>query len=262
MRIPEKKTLGSLLGSQTRFVIPDYQRAYDWKADTQLKDLFIDLLGAIEENNSSDLFLGTMLFDHSKDKTLSDANSVDIIDGQQRLTTIIILLVACREYAENVLGSGSLITACQKAIDAGDEIFVNPEPKVLASESIRPVFENICRQDWDGDFPDHLNGKGVKYENRRVKPIYTACLNEIRQFAGEGSEDRFRKFLNQLLNKTMVIAIGIDEQAEAFEIFERTNARGKDLAVEDLLKNFLFSKDSSAEVSTRSAWEELSLIHI
>ncbi|MEP3655241.1 MAG: DUF262 domain-containing protein [Litorimonas sp.] len=258
MRAPEKQTISNLLGSHTQFVIPDYQRGYDWKADTQLKDLFLDLTGAMNEGGSSQLFLGTMLFDHSQDRTTPNKDTVDIIDGQQRLTTILILLVACRQYAKDVLDSGTLVTACQKKIDAGDDIVINPEPKLVASESIRLVFHNICKQDWDGTFPDKIDGVGAVFPNRRIKPIYDACLKEIRQFSGEGSEDQFRKFLKQILNDTVVITIGIDDQSEAFEIFERTNARGKELAVEDLLKNFLFSKDASAEASTRETWEKIS----
>ena len=258
MRAPEKQTIGNLLSTHTQFVIPDYQRAYDWKADTQLKDLFLDLTDSIDEEHASQLFLGTMLFDFSEDRTSPQRNTIDIIDGQQRLTTILILLVACRMYAQDVLQRPKLVTACQKAIDAGDDIIINPEPKLLASESIRRVFQNICSQDWDGSFPEKLDGHGVRWENRRVQPIYNACLKEIRQFSGEGSEERFRKFLNQLLNQTVVITIGIDDQSEAFEIFERTNARGKELAVEDLLKNFLFSKDATSDVDTRKAWGEIS----
>lgn len=258
MRIPEKKTIGELLNSQLRFVIPDYQRAYDWKADTQLKDLFLDLLGAIEEGNESELFLGTMIFDYSKDKTLDDSKSIDIIDGQQRFTTIMIMLVAFREYAKNVLDSSKIVTMCQRAIDAGDEMKIDAEPQLIPSKSIRDVFNNICDEDWDGEFPDTLNGQGVVYQNRRVQPIYNACMSEIRTFAADASEERLRELWNQIQHNTIIITIGIDEQSEAFEIFERTNARGKDLAVEDLLKNFLFSRDAQAEVSTREAWNEVS----
>lgn len=258
MRIPEKKTIGELLNSQLRFVIPDYQRAYDWKADTQLKDLFLDLFGAIEEGNESELFLGTMIFDYSKDKTFADNKSIDIIDGQQRFTTIMILLVAFREYAKNVLDSSKIVTMSQRAIDAGDEMNIDAQPQLIPSESIRDVFDNICDEDWDGEFPETLNGKGVIYQNRRVQPIYNACMSEIRTFASDASEERLRELWNQIQHNTIIITIGIDEQSEAFEIFERTNARGKDLAVEDLLKNLLFSRDAQAEISTREAWNEVS----
>ena len=258
MRAPEKQTIATLLGNHTQFIIPDYQRAYDWKADTQLKDLFLDLYSALNEDSSSMLFLGTMLFDFSEDRSSKDKDTVDVIDGQQRLTTLLILLIACRQFAQDVLQSSKLVTACQKAIDAGDDIIINPEPKLVASASIRDVFRNMSNQDWDGTFPDKLGGLGVKWQNRRVKPIYAACLREVRQFSGEGSEDQFRRFLDQVLNKTIVITIGIDDQAEAFEIFERTNARGKELAVEDLLKNFLFSREASTEHDTREAWTKIS----
>lgn len=259
MRIPEKKTIGELLNSQLRFVIPDYQRAYDWKADTQLKDLFLDLFGAIEEGSDSELFLGTMIFDYSKDKTFDDNKSVDIIDGQQRFTTIMIMLVAFREYAKNVLDSSKIVTMCQRAIDAGDEMKIDAQPQLVPSNSIRDVFNNICDEDWDGEFPDKLpNIGGVVYQNRRVQPIYNACMSEIRTFAANASEERLRELWNQIQHQTIIITIGIDEQAEAFEIFERTNARGKDLAVDDLLKNLLFSRDAQAEMSTRDAWNQIS----
>ena len=90
MRDPNKFTIEKLLTSDDQYAVPDYQRGYDWKSNTQLKDLFMDFEACIDSNHSKDLFLGTMIFDVSQEKN----NIIEVIDGQQRLTSLLIVLVA------------------------------------------------------------------------------------------------------------------------------------------------------------------------
>lgn len=76
MREPRKFTIKQLLVANSKFVIPKYQRGYDWKGDAQVKDLFSDLISCLESQYSSSLFLGSMIFDVSREK---DQSTVDLL---------------------------------------------------------------------------------------------------------------------------------------------------------------------------------------
>jgi hypothetical protein len=120
----------------------------------------------------------------------------------------------------------------------------------------------ICDYDWDEKFPDSVMlGKvkrSVKRQNSRVKPIYNYSLEEIKRLCGT-DEGKFKKLLRQIYKKSYIIKIDIEERSEAFEIFERTNARGKGLEIADLLKNFLFSKNKEVDdLNIEDTWKEIS----
>ena len=109
-------------------------------------------------------------------------------------------------------------------------------------------------------FPDKIQvdgaTKGVVYEVRKVKPVYDKLYEYIEKYC-RGNVERFGAILEQLTDKTFLISIEIDNEEEAFEIFERTNARGKSLEISDLLKNYLFSKNKKLSGSAEDVWNEI-----
>jgi hypothetical protein len=261
MREPRKYTIKQLLVANSKFVIPKYQRGYDWKGDAQVKDLFSDLISCLESQYSSSLFLGSMIFDVSREK---DQSTVEIIDGQQRFTTIMITLIAARNYARHVLGNEKLALKEQESLQIEDPYTDTIFDRFDASESIREVYRHMSDYEWRGDsFPDFVvmpdkAKKAVKRQASRVEPIYKYAFQQISMHC-EKDLGAFQRFMKQLYHDTYIIRIDVDEQSEAFEIFERTNARGKPLEVSDLLKNYLFSKDKELlSQSMEQVWESIS----
>ena len=259
MRDPNKFTIEKLLTSDDQYAVPEYQRGYDWKSNTQLKDLFMDFEACIDSNHSKDLFLGTMIFDVSQEKN----NIIEVIDGQQRLTSLLIVLVACRTFAKDILENEKLAIQIHNSIGTTDELIDDERDQLIASATIKDVFQRICKYDWDCKFPDRIQYgrkfKSVKLQNSRVRPIYQYAFKEIERKCSEDPPAQFKELLRQITKRTYIIKIDIEEQSEAFEIFERTNARGKGLEISDLLKNFLFSKTKEVgEYSIEEAWGEIS----
>lgn len=261
MHEPRKYTVKQLLTANDKFVIPKYQRGYDWKGETQVKDLFADLLSCLESQFSSALFLGSMIFDVSRAK---DSGSIEIIDGQQRFTTIMITLIAARNYARDVLGNERLAIKEQESIQFDDPYVEAKFDRFLASESIKEIYQHMSDYDWRGDnFPEFVvmpdkTKKAVKRQSARVEPIYKYASQQIAAYCKK-DQAAFQRFMKQLYHETFIIRIDVEEQAEAFEIFERTNARGKPLEVSDLLKNYLFSKDKDLlSQSMEEEWRAIS----
>lgn len=258
MKEPRKFSIGNLLHGNVKYIIPEYQRGYDWKGDAQVRDLFADLTGCIESSFADNLFLGTMILDVSKEK---EAASLEVIDGQQRLTTLVIALMAARDYARDILDDEALALSVQSYISNANALSEAAHHRLEASVTIADVFSLMCDYTWDRTFPTSIKKDGktvsVRRQASRLKPIYTFCSAQIAAFCG-GDKSKFKKLANQIVEHTFVIRIDIDDRAEAFEIFERTNARGKGLEVSDLLKNFLFSKEKEyTDESITEVWDEI-----
>ncbi len=249
MKEPRKCTIGQLLAGGVQYVIPRYQRAYDWKSDTQVGDFISDLISAAESQKNEHLYLGPMIFDSKEDKKKTVTS---VIDGQQRLTTTLVLLMALRDAIRWDLCNEAVAESIQKLIANYDPLSSNGDNssaeshRLIPSPVIGAIFPIMCEYNWNGKFPTKVTIKGksigIKREVNRVKPIYAFCRSQIKEYFGIDL-DKAKSFAKHLRDNTFVIRIDIDDSSEAFDIFERTNARGKELEVTDLLKNFLFSKE-------------------
>jgi hypothetical protein len=227
---PKSTTVGEVLALSKRFTVPKYQRGYAWEAD-EAGEFLDDLESEAEVGRG--LFLGTIIFDVSEDAP----DKIEIVDGQQRLTTIFLLLIACRELAKELKEDG-IAQETQKRITVTDPATAKSRgPLLAASETIRDVFDQMATTDWTGVIPQKIGGKPVKRQARRIRPIYEFFQRRIKEY----DQPRLSRLLDSVY-KTRIIRIDIVGDEEAFSIFERTNARGTDLEVSDLLKNYLYQQ--------------------
>jgi len=225
--------------NETTLEIPGYQRDYRW-GQSEAGDLWNDLVEYAEPDRDGvrrPLFLGTVIFEGG-----SGSNRLLVVDGQQRLTTIQLLLMACRAQAAR-LNNTSQVAKIQAFISHTDLVSGSLSGFILkTSPSVREVFEHVASVDWDGVWPERLptrpgQYKQVKRQANRLRPIYVFFEEQLRLF----SQERLDELLRALYN-AYVVKIVIEDSFEAFSIFERTNARGVDLEAADLLKNFLYSQ--------------------
>ncbi len=233
---PDAKNIEEILSTSTQYAVPKYQRQYEWGKEEAME--FIADLEDYSHEGAGSLFLGTIIFDTK--------TTVGIVDGQQRLTTILVLLIACRELARKI-NDNALAQAIQQKMTFVDSATGESRGcKLIASESIRDIFEYMSSSDWTGDFPDRIEvgdgkkktPKSIKRQRNKIKPIYDFFYKHIESY----DKAALSRFLRALYS-AYVVRIEIQDTVEAFSIFERTNARGVDLATSDLLKNHLFSQD-------------------
>lgn len=246
---------------RTDLIIPDNQRGYDWK-EIHADDFWEDIFEIEDRDIQRNFYLGSILLLEGKNKTY------EIIDGQQRLTTIIIFFVALRQFAK-------LYDFAR--IDYGITEYLNSKHHSFKpSPTIQKALSIIKEPAWDGVFRDALNRKKgqknpvrITYQNRRIKPVYDFFHKKIHQAViefeaenqTEGSEDRLdfiEDYLLSIMTKVeeiLVAKIVISDVEEAFMLFERLNARGASLSVTDLLKNYLFSKEIP---ELKEKWEAIS----
>ena len=89
LKAEEKSILSLFTGDKNQYVIPPYQRPYSW-TEEQCEELFNDLQRAFEDDNTNEYFLGNIVIASSHE----DKNRLEVIDGQQRLTTLTLLIKA------------------------------------------------------------------------------------------------------------------------------------------------------------------------
>lgn len=227
---PRPTTIGEILTLSKQFIVPKYQRGYAWES-SEAVEFLTDL--ETESHSGRGLFLGTLIFNVSDDAH----DKVTIVDGQQRLTTIFLLLIACRVLAKRLKSDG-IAQETQKRITATDPATAKSRgPLLVASESISAVFGAMADSEWNGSLPQKIGSKWVKLQSRRIRPVYDRFQKWIKEY----NQEQLSKLLDSVY-KTRAIRIDIDDDEEAFNIFERTNARGTDLEVSDLLKNYLYQQ--------------------
>lgn len=227
---PRPTTIGEILTLSKQFIVPKYQRGYEWQPE-EAAEYLLDL--DAETTSGRGLFLGTVIFNVSDDAK----DKITIVDGQQRLTTIFLLLIACRLFAKSLKADG-IAQETQKRITVTDPTTARSRgPLLVASESIKDVYDVMTESDWNGTIPLKVGSKSVKRQTKRIRPVYESFQRAIKDYG----ENQLSKLLDSIY-RTRVIRIDIDGDEEAFSIFERTNARGTDLEVSDLLKNYLYQQ--------------------
>lgn len=226
-----KEPLLELLGTpRTRFVIPAYQRLYSWK-ERQCHELWLDLHRAARAKTSH--FIGTLLYS-KEDPDRNGYLRLAVIDGQQRLTTLTLLLEALRRWANlhpEVLHGTSADDIQRRYLRADSSIDVASAPfKLVLSRNDGPTLEAVLE---NAPLPKHAS------ENVKANLAY---------FESRMREDAFdAPTLWCGINNLFVIAAEVDRSDNAQLIFESLNSKGKPLTTADLVRNYLLLAETHEE---------------
>lgn len=213
----------SFIQSSRRFEIPIYQRAYSW-TERECEQLWDDILRAGKEPGIPAHFVGSVVFVEEGLYQVSAQSPLLVIDGQQRLTTVMLLLEALARHLESTLG------------EAGD----------LTPQRIRERLLTEPLESGDAKYRMKL----TESDNETFRAIL-----DYREVVGEPSirvEDNFEFFEEKLasfgdaktvvagLRKLMVVEVSLDRRQDNPQlIFESMNSTGKELSEADLVRNFI-----------------------
>lgn len=231
MKIESSDTNIEQLFTSSFLEIPRFQRPYSWD-DENIDDFWRDTV----VENSDDYFIGSMVV------YSSGRQQYGVVDGQQRLTTITILLCAIRdEFIKN--GNEALAKGLHSLIEKADRDSLRRY--VLKTETTYPFFQEIIQKYDEPDF-----AVVAKREENRIESAYDIFSrklgNIIEKIREEKSEDeqtvkeaissKLREIRDRILFLRL-IKVELENEDDAYLIFETLNTRGKDLALSDLLKN-------------------------
>lgn len=259
---PENKSIKTMFKSYPIISIPNFQREYSWER-YYYSVFFQDIMKGLKLEDgkliNTDYFIGTMVFSGSekKDKT------IEVIDGQQRLTVITILLSVISSKFKDI-NKNELAEATFEYIKNKDD-YGKPTPK-LKSVTSYPYFEayvqSMEKQNITPSTEEEINIKQTyeyfeqELNEKRLKKNYELCKEII-------YEDILTAIRDQILRMT-VISILTEEKESAYEIFEILNAKGKSLASIDLIKNTIYSKfhsdNNAKDKIIERMWEDIKKI--
>lgn len=246
----DTKSLGEIIFnlSPCRVKIPKYQRPYAWELQ-QTEEFWDDMT-----QDNPTLFLGPVIvnIEHKNQKD----GYIEVVDGQQRLITATILSAVLRDtYAS--FGKKELASIIQgnfisykdfDNIDKGFRLTTGLSTQHFFSKYIQNPAENI-----DESVPNTKEEKRIK--NNYIT-LRKSLMNHIS--AETTTENKVKKIgdIRDRLNKLMVIEIEIENDSEAYEIFERVNNYGIDLSLSDLLKNHIL-KNSDKPDNAHKIWYDI-----
>lgn len=229
-------SLVKILGEpSTIFVTPIFQRVYSW-SENQCCELFKDVLES--GKTDEDHFLGTVLI--TDESEISKTKRVELIDGQQRMVTTTLFLLALRD---SIAKSGIVLDGLNADSFTEKYLMVDIDlPKLeLATADQTALSALICGNE--------LTEK--EQEGSYAEINYKYFLNKIEEHYDDIS------FIWEGLKRLKVVCAHIEEQDEPQLVFESLNSRGKSLSTSDLLRNLLFLDvyDESQQLLFAKNWE-------
>jgi hypothetical protein len=221
----EKEILNEMLGNtKSQFIIPVYQRNYDW-TKKECERLFEDILILSKDKNKSSIhFLGAFVYKPGKRED-TRFDQLILIDGQQRLTTIILLLKAIHDYSKNVLKDEKL----------SDEIYETYLVNKFAKT------ENLKLKLKPSKLDDHNYAKLMNDKIDEVSKNSNVYLNYFFFYEKIGNLNKIQDFY-LAMQRIEGIAAELQENDNPQVIFESLNSTGLDLNSADLIRNFLLMK--------------------
>jgi len=213
---------------QKWYRIPEYQRPYVWAKD-QINDLLDDISFAQQSDDNSDYFLGSIVF-----QTDTGDIGVDLLDGQQRLTTLFLLTAVIRDLTTNE----DLKSVCKRIIfQKGNEFEGIPERiRIIFDirEEVKDFVDKYIKEDGKLNDTDLLKKELDTTKDLSIKNMINAIF-EIQQYFKENdiTVENFFKYLN---NKVLMIYVSSSNLEDAFKLFTVMNDRGIKLRNSDILK--------------------------
>lgn len=261
-------TLRALFLKPVQYVIPDFQRPYVWNREDQWEPLWDDVQHAAdrflaERLNAQDdaeaearagrHFLGAVVLK----QRMNSAAAVEfreVIDGQQRITTLQILLAAAYRVAEaREIAAASLLRSLVENPATYRDADADQVLKVMPTAIDRDAFMAVMTDGAHVDPDSHRIAEALDY--------FATRIGDWLDLGGPEVGPRMAALQTALLGLLQIVVIDLDMSDDAFVIFETLNARGTELLAADLVKNHLIQSAEShgreVREGVRRAWKGL-----
>ncbi|MBC8155714.1 MAG: DUF262 domain-containing protein [Bacteroidetes bacterium] len=247
-------SFSDVLGNGKLYEVPPFQRDYSWKEDNW-EDLWSDIESVTESDTVH--YMGSIVLQNKGDRHYT------IIDGQQRLATISLIVLAIIQNLKDLIDQHVEQEQNQERIDLLSKKFLgDKDPASLTYSAKLSLNENnnSFYQSYLMILKKPLNEKALQDSDLLLWHAYNFFKERIRQrFKSEVRGELLASFLNRVVaEKLMFIQIVVQDELSAYTVFETLNARGVGLSVTDLLKNYLFSIATRVDlVHVKNKWRKV-----
>jgi len=220
-------TVGGLFQAKDKYLIPIYQRNYEW-GDKQIIQLLDDIRDYYVENEDKNYFTGTLICDLRKNSGFYEA-----IDGQQRLTTYNLIICSLRNLGLKQVNTSEIYHDFLKGTN------IHFEARPMSDNSIRHVFLNGTELPKFSDYNENIIS---------AIAIIDAHLKKIQKELDSSNKEArllnksFSDFINYLLNKVIIVRVQVPEETDLNHYFEIMNSRGEQLEKHEILKSRLMKE--------------------
>ncbi len=239
------------------YKIPDFQREFSW--DKENIDMFFEDLTRTNKNDKN--FLGAILINQIK---IKNRVIYEVIDGQQRMTTICLLLIAMRDMARKELGANNELSEeiHKLLIEKGELIDgkFKPISRIRLNKNNDGVFMTLIQKDpiYKGDERKKSNkllSNAFELFEKKLKEICLFDGNSEKKLEKKKIDNNLRKILENLITNSILIMIKVPEDDSPY-IFEVLNTGGVKLTVANIIRNY-FYKNKKFIVGSLKKWDEV-----
>ena len=249
------------MGNGLTYRIPRFQRDYSW-TEEEWEDLWMDILGTIKGGGEPAHYMGYLVLQSDNDKTF------DVIDGQQRLTTMNLIVLAVLKNIQRLIDENKNPVPNKQRLDQIRQTYIGYlDPVTLVSRSKLTLNRNNDNYFQTYIVPlGHLPVRGFRASEHSLRKAFEWFENRIHEYAAKAGGDEgiaLAQFIESMSDKLFFTVITVTDELNAYKVFETLNARGVRLSATDLLKNYLFSvlhRDGQHEHEMKSLenrWEAM-----
>lgn len=243
-------TFRQLMGNGLSYRVPRFQRDYSWGAD-EWDDLWQDLVALFDEDSDPAHYMGYLVLQSA------DNRAFDIIDGQQRMTTLSLLMLAAVARLTDLAASADLADPQRRRAEQLRSNYIGYlDPVSLVSRS------KLALNRHNDSFYQHylvplesLPQGGLNASEHLLRRAFLWFKDRIEERCG-GDGEAVARFVDGAVDKLFFTLITVTDELNAFKVFETLNARGVRLSSTDLLKNHLFSVVGNVHEAEINALED------
>jgi Protein of unknown function DUF262/Protein of unknown function (DUF1524) len=240
--LPEIHPLNLSQFFQSSYLVPSYQRNYSW-TDVEVETLMDDLIEYFKDNKAPYYLLGDVIIVASKNKDFD----FEIIDGQQRITTLVLIFSALIRRLIALDTDQMEVGELRTLIYRSRRVPIRMSGK--ATESVQQFLTTDAKVD---DLP-----KSTPSQLAVINAIESINKKLDEEFGEKAKAKSILSFFEKIKKTVYLSQLKLSDAESAFEFFERVNDRGRPLSKTDLLKNRLLQKISDSEYEAASeTWAE------
>lgn len=248
----DTQSVGEMLRKPLFYNVPANQRDFAWTSE-EVDLLWEDMTTALREDRS-EYFLGAIVLSQGRDK-----NSREIVDGQQRLATLTMLFAAIADIWKSHKDESRALGVFRDFLGTEDRRTKEVIPKLSLNEINNPVFKALVIE---GRKFTPTEKKAWPHSNKLLDSAFSRLRDKVQEWTiqFDDLESALLDLEDFLSNNTNLIVIEVGDESDAYVIFETLNDRGLELAVSDLVKNYLFSLAANHIDRFKRVWAEVGVL--
>ncbi|EMX9182414.1 DUF262 domain-containing protein [Citrobacter sedlakii] len=226
---PKNENFNELIGGPNKYIVPRFQRDYAWDVG-QWEDLWGDIDSLDDEGFH---YMGYIVLQQK------EQYQHEIIDGQQRLVTLSIIVLAAMKAIKTLIDNGEDVQGNTERLDGITQNFVGSK-NFVTLKVINKLELNRNNKSYFQRMSSHLeaqNSRGITSTNKLIRKCFDFFCKK--DYGKTGAE--IAQFIADFSSSMIFTKIIVQDDLNAYKVFETLNARGVQLSTPDLLKNYLFS---------------------